>query len=308
MSSSCVPPKNCVVHDPDPGSHSHDNDDSRSECGSLCTCTSSSMTSIATSVSRDPRGSSISLANPAAASPAPNSTSASAQTQETSENPFIVVFVPPQMLSSRRGCGTCGTCYGETAMKTALRVVLRTTCEFFPWVAGFVAIYYTFYWWGLGSGFSAFLFMMGTHALIRFIRARSSSECLSKCSRRDVADAPNAEEGENGEEESGQEEQREEPERPPDIALESPPSYEAAVVKPPPYDLYHHLTPTQPRSALQAPPITEKKLQKSQFLGLPNLHQPPGITDDEDDDVFLPSYQEAVRLSLRSEKKSEGQD
>lgn len=76
-------------------------------------------------------------------------------------------------------------------MKTALRVVLRTTCEFFPWVAGFVAIYYTFYWWGLGSGFSAFLFMMGTHALIRFIRARSSSECLSKCSRRDVADAPN---------------------------------------------------------------------------------------------------------------------
>lgn len=188
MSSSCVPPKNCVVHDPDPGSH--DNDDSRSECGSLCTCTSSSMTSIATSVSRDPRGSSVSLASPAVSS-APNGTPASPQAQETSDNPFIVVFVPSQMLSGRHGCGTCGTCYGEAAMKTALRVILRTACEFCPWVAGFVIIYYTFYWWGLGSGFSAFLIMMGTHALIRFIRARSSSKCLFKCSRRDNADVPN---------------------------------------------------------------------------------------------------------------------
>lgn len=188
MSSSCVPPKNCVVHDPDPGSH--DNDDSRSECGSLCTCTSSSMTSIATSVSRDPRGSSASLDNPAVSS-APSGTSATPQAQETSDNPFIVVFVPSQMLSGRQGCGTCGTCYGEAAMKTALRVILRTSCEFCPWVAGFVIIYYTFYWWGLGSGFSAFLLMMGTHALIRFIRARSSSKCLLKCSRRDDADAPN---------------------------------------------------------------------------------------------------------------------
>lgn len=305
MSSSCVPPKNCVVHDPDPGSH--DNDDSRSECGSLCTCTSSSMTSIATSVSRDPRGSSASLDNPAVSS-APSGTSATPQAQETSDNPFIVVFVPSQMLSGRQGCGTCGTCYGEAAMKTALRVILRTSCEFCPWVAGFVIIYYTFYWWGLGSGFSAFLLMMGTHALIRFIRARSSSKCLLKCSRGDDADAPNAEEEESGEEGSGQEEQREETERPPDIALEEPPSYEAAVVKPPPYDLYHHLTPTQPRSALQAPPITEKKLHKSQFLGLPNLQQPPIVTDDEDDDVFLPSYQEAVRLSLKTEKKSEGEE
>lgn len=115
-------------------------------------------------------------------------------------------------------------------------------------------------------------------------------------------------EEESGEEGSGQEEQREETERPPDIALEEPPSYEAAVVKPPPYDLYHHLTPTQPRSALPAPPITEKKLHKSQFLGLPNLQQPPIVTDDEDDDVFLPSYQEAVRLSLKTEKKSEGEE
>lgn len=182
MSSSCVPPKGgCTVHssytfDPDPcRTDDPDGDDSSSECGSLCTCTSSSMTSLATSIgNRDPNrlghnsASSASLAAAPQQQPAAAPTTGTQAATQTTDNPYIVVFVPPQMMSGSR----CGNCQSQTTFQSMLRLSILRVCEFCPWLLGFVVIYYSFHWWGLGPAFSAFLFMVGAHAIIRFFKAR----------------------------------------------------------------------------------------------------------------------------------------
>lgn len=110
------------------------------------------------------------------------------------------------------------------------------------------------------------------------------------------------EEGDEEEESESREQQarREAVEK---LANEKPPSYEAAVVKPPPYDLQYHLTPTQPRSQ-SLPYEPEKQYVGKMFLTVPHLLV-EGTTEDtldDKDDVFLPSYQDAIRLSFRSDK------
>ncbi|KAK7086984.1 hypothetical protein SK128_006495 [Halocaridina rubra] len=307
MSSSCVPPKSsCVVHNPDPDGPEDDRgNDTDSECGSLCTCSSGSMTSIATSVStsnphhsRRLAGSSASLSQSLPHQHRPSSGNAS----ETNGNPYFVVFVPPALVPGRRrNCGNC-PCFGT--LGKVLRAYILTACEFCPWVAGFVLIYYAFYWWGIGPGFTAFLFMMGSHALLRFLKARGEPDCTL----RRLQESRNAEE-ENDDDNDGNNNDEGSSEEPPEeVVNESPPSYESAVGKPPPYDLFHHLTPTQPRSS----PTQEVKKQNinNNILTVPTdypLRKEPRDSIDlaeEDDDVFLPSYQDALRLSFRSEKES----
>ena len=53
-----------------------------------------------------------------------------------------------------------------------------TFSEFFPWVAGFIIIYYSYSWWGMASGFSAFLFMIGAHAFLRLVKTRGVLACV----------------------------------------------------------------------------------------------------------------------------------
>lgn len=335
MSSSCVPTKSsCVMHDPDPGSHALNDhgSDTDSECGSLCTCTSSSMSSIATSVANcnHPNGrcsrlagSSVSLSQPQTQQQSatgggtlPTSTGATngatGQATNANGNPYFVVFVPPTMLPGRDE--DCGNYRGQSAVQTALKAYFITACEFCPWVAGFILIYYAFYWWGIGPGFSAFLFTMGSHALIRFLRARGEWGCgITRLSRVPQTNSSNAEEeNENEEEEHEEGEEGNNEERsgdaPPTIMVhENPPSYELAVVKPPPYDLYHHLTPTQPRSQIQQKckeNLRDSFLKVPEFLG----QDTQSNASDCDDDLFLPSYQDAIRLSFRSEKEEEDKE
>nr|XP_053633358.1 uncharacterized protein LOC128689251 [Cherax quadricarinatus] len=82
---------------------------------------------------------------------------------------------------------------------------------------------------------------------------------------------------------------------------EKPPSYEAAVVKPPPYDLQFHLTPTQPCS--QTGIDFGKEQFKIDSANVPKLVT-EGTTESalSKEDVFLPSYQDAIRLSFSSDK------
>ncbi|XP_071526040.1 uncharacterized protein [Panulirus ornatus] len=313
MSSSCVPPKGCVVHNPDPYSqdpdpHRHDDcDDSGSECGSLCTCTSSSMTSLATSMgSREAialgrnSASSMYLAAPPAAPPA--GTQVATQTADSSGSPYFVVFVSPQM-SGREGNG-CGNCQQRQTVQAALKSSLRTACDFCPWIAGFVIIYYSFYWWGLGPGFSAFLCVVGAHAIVRFFKARGVLHCSANNLSEAQQESDPSQEEEGDEEDSEGVEQRARQQAIENLANEKPPSYEAAVVKPPPYDLHFHLTPTQPRSQTVAHDPEKQFLNKMEFLTVPNLVVDGTAEDscDEKDDVFLPSYQDAIRLSFRSDK------
>ncbi|XP_042219877.1 uncharacterized protein LOC121864774 [Homarus americanus] len=325
MSSSCVPPKGCVVHNHDSYNYD-DHDDSSSECGSLCTCTSSSMTSLTSStVSRDPSRlgqnseSSVSLAMPSTATltathtatrTATNTTTQTATqtTDSSSGNPYIVVFVPPQMVPGRIRT-SCGNCQNHKALQEALRTSLMRACDFFPWVAGFVIIYYSFYWWGLGSGFSAILFTVGAHAIIRFVKTRGVLECSSiNSSQPQQEDDPSEEDEEESEGETQQRGQEEVVTR--DLANEKPPSYEAAVVKPPPYDLQFHLTPRQSRCQAVLNHPDDKNVIKVDFLTVPtltvdNTKDVEGALDDKED-LSLPSYQDAIRLSFRSDKSSMG--
>lgn len=171
MSSSCVPPKNCVIHDPDPSGHD-DHSDTSSDCGSLCTCTSTSMASIAT-IDRTPERDSSSLVAP------PSTYQIVPQTPEVRRDPRYDAVRVPQRTASRRERSRCSsTCQRSHALADSLRHFLLSMSEFLPWVAGFVVIYYSYCWWGMGSGFTAFLFMIGAHAVIRLIKTRGALGCV----------------------------------------------------------------------------------------------------------------------------------
>ncbi|KAK4304537.1 hypothetical protein Pmani_023514 [Petrolisthes manimaculis] len=231
------------------------------------------------------------------------------------------MLVPSQLRDRTSRCGA--SCLHRThSLQSALRLSLLTLLEFTPWLVGCVIIYYVYCWWGIGSSFSVFLLIMGAHAIMRFLRTRGA---LPHCSRnlrdRDRYVVTVLEEPEEGEEE---EEEQEEVE-PAASALqteeedEKPPSYEAALVDPPPYDLHNHLTPTQPRSqgvGGSGEPSQQQHQQQQQqhqhFLEVPRRILGPKKTtktnDDEDDnnddgeqDSFLPSYHEAIKLSLCSD-------
>lgn len=77
-------------------------------------------------------------------------------------------------------------------LASSLRHFLLTMSEFFPWVAGFVVIYYSYCWWGMGSGFSAFLFMIGAHAVIRLIKTRGVLSCVPYSSQPHVESDPSS--------------------------------------------------------------------------------------------------------------------
>lgn len=70
-----------------------------------------------------------------------------------------------------------------------------------------------------------------------------------------------------------------------------------AVVKPPPYDLQCHLTPQQHADylpvKLQPPPSAEL------------LIVPARLGEDSDNDLYLPSYQDAMMLSLHSDTEEQ---
>lgn len=74
----------------------------------------------------------------------------------------------------------------------SLRHFLLTMSEFFPWLAGFVIIYYSYCWWGMGFGFSAFLFMIGAHAIIRLVKTRGVLSCVPYSSRQHVESDPSS--------------------------------------------------------------------------------------------------------------------
>ncbi|XP_068228208.1 uncharacterized protein [Palaemon carinicauda] len=323
--------------------HNHGGD-TDSECGSFCTCTTnSSMTSLATSVTNSQsnddhdsrRDSSVSAAEPlpeedeegeeestsaqrqgrpqrqqtvATAIPTPPTGTATAvatgQATGANGSSYFVVFVPPAVLPGQN-TNNCGNCQGQPDVNLAMKTSFLTALEFCPWVAGIVFIYYAFYLWGIGPGFSAFLFVMGTHALIRFLRTKGPTECgLFKLNRVDENNPP-PEMTENEEAAPEVTVEAENANAPEEIVNENPPSYEVAVVKPPPYDLYHHLTPTQPRCQIQ-PDYEYRPSIDDNFLSVPQLvtkKEPSQV--DEDDDVFLPSYQDAIRLSICSGKDIE---
>lgn len=335
-----------VSHDPDPRSNSEHNHggDTDSECGSFCTCTtSSSTTSLATSVTNpqpneeDPdsrRSSSASAVQPLteedegeeesspqtqelqrqqravnAATPAPAVAAAAAAADQpagASGSSYFVVFVPPTMLPGQSS-NNCGNCQGHSNLNLTMKTSLITALEFCPWIAGIVFIYYAFYLWGIGPGFSAFLFVMGTHAFIRFLRTTGPTKCgLFKLNRVDENDPP-PETTENEETTTEVTVEVENADASNEIENESPPSYEIAVVKPPPYDLYYHLTPTQARSQFQADYEYRNSIDEN-FLSVPQLtikKEPSEV--DEDEDIFLPSYNDAIRFSISSGKSTEAE-
>ena len=178
MSSSCLPPRNCVVHNPDPSGHD-DHSDTSSECGSLCTCTSGSMASIATIGSNNRVPDRLGQEGECAAlvSPLPG-TPVVPQAEDNATNGYLLVRVPQRVICCRKLKS-----FGFTA---SLRHFLLTSCEFFPWLAGFVIIYYSYRWWGMASGFSAFLFMIGAHAFLRLIKTRGVLGCVPYSSQTQV--------------------------------------------------------------------------------------------------------------------------
>lgn len=170
MSSSCVPPKNCAVHDPDVSTHD-DHSDTSSECGSLCSCESGSTASLST-IDRAPvRNTATQEAPPAVPQAVP-------QTTGVEGNAGYFPVRVPQRATSGRERRRCGGCQRTRLLAASLRHFLLTMSEFFPWVAGFVIIYYSYCWWGMGSGFSAFLFMIGAHAVIRLVKTRGVLSCV----------------------------------------------------------------------------------------------------------------------------------
>lgn len=74
-----------------------------------------------------------------------------------------------------------------------------------------------------------------------------------------------------------------------DWSNEKPPPYDVAVVKPPPYDLQCHLTPQQ---LVRDLPVKPRRCSSEELLIVPSRLP----IEDNDKDMFLPSYQDAVRL------------
>ena len=86
-----------------------------------------------------------------------------------------------------------------------------------------------------------------------------------------------------------------------DRSAEKPPSYDVAVVKPPPYDLQFHLTPKEHHSC---PPNKSQHCLNASRLSVPAMVPREDWTlanniDDSENDV-LPSYHDALKLSLHS--------
>ncbi|XP_064114800.1 uncharacterized protein LOC135221011 [Macrobrachium nipponense] len=283
-----------------------------------------------------------SAATPAPAVAAAAAAAAAAQPAGANGSSYFVVFVPPTMLPGQSNTN-CGNCHGHNNLNLTMKTTLMTALEFCPWIAGIVFIYYAFYLWGIGPGFSAFLFMMGTHAFIRFLRTKGPTKCgLFKLNRVDENNPP-PETTDNEETTTEVTVEVENADAPDEIENESPPSYEVAVVKPPPYDLYHHLTPTQPRTQFQSEYEYRNSIDYSSsigyrssidyrnsidysssigyrssidyrnsidenFLSVPQMtikKEPSEV--DEDDDIFLPSYNDAIRLSICSGKSIEAE-
>ncbi|KAK8745906.1 hypothetical protein OTU49_000085 [Cherax quadricarinatus] len=299
MSSSFVLPKSSVGSTANHNNHrpdrygSDDNGDTVSDCGSLCTCTSSSLTSLDTcAANRDPNRLDHNIVSSVSqAEQQPTGTQVSRVTTDNSNNSYFVVFVPPQMVSGRR-LDICGNCQDMKILES-LWLSLLKICEICLWVASFLIIYYSFQWWGLGPGFSAFLFMIGAHAFIRLMKTQGALQCsTTNVSQRQQEAAGRAQVGGRVQQEQNAVQ---------NSGNEKPPSYEAAVVKPPPYDLQFHLTPTQPCS--QTGIDFGKEQFKIDSVNVPKLVT-EGTTESalSKEDVFLPSYQDAIRLSFSSDK------
>ncbi|KAK8407334.1 hypothetical protein O3P69_002102 [Scylla paramamosain] len=280
MSSSCVPPKNCVVHNPDPSGHD-DHSDTSSECGSLCSCTSGSMTSLATisSNSRVPDRAAQESECAALVTPTHVDQVVPQSQEEEENNRYFLVR------ASQRAC--CRK-LRNPACTSSLRHFLVTSSEFFPWVAGFVIIYYSYCWWGMASGFSAFLFMIGAHAFLRLVKTRGVLGCVPYSSQTQVeSDAS------EGEDDAEADLQQETPEATIDRSAEKPPSYDVAVVKPPPYDLKFHLTPKELHSG------PRNKPGRCHNAGRHAIPATVSMVDESENDV-LPSYQDAMKLSFHT--------
>lgn len=288
MSSSCVPPKNCVIHDSDLSGHD-DQSDASSECGSLCSCESGSIASLAT-INRAPeRDNSTLVAPPAMPQAVPQTPGVEG------DSGYFPVRVP-QRATSESERSRCGGCQRTHLVAASLRHFLLTISEFFPWVAGFVIIYYSYCWWGMGSGFSAFLFMIGAHAVIRLVKTRGVLSCVPYKSQPHVESDPSSSESEDEEEPEQQQHAAQEVRV--DWASEKPPSYEVAVVKPPPYDLQYHLTPQQHVGYL---PVKLQPRPSAELLIVPSR-----LGENGDNDLFPPSYQDAMMLSLHSDTEDQG--
>lgn len=294
MASSCVPPKSCVVHDPDPSGHD-DHSDTSSECGSLCTCTSGSMASIATigSNNRVPDRQGQDGESEALVAPLTDTQVVPQMEEEDEDNRYFVVRVPQRVVCCRE--------LRSLPVTASLRHFLLTSSEFFPWLAGFVVIYYSYCWWGMASGFSAFLFMIGAHAVLRLVRTRGVLACVPFSSQTQDSDTS------EGEDESDAELQRAPQEVTIDRSAEKPPSYDVAVVKPPPYDLQFHLTPKERHSG---PPKKPQHFPNAERCPIPDTvsteRWTPSHTVDESENDVLPSYHDAMKLSLRND--SDGRD
>lgn len=110
-----------------------------------------------------------------------------------------------------------------------------------------------------------------------------------------------------GEDESDAELQRAPQEVTIDRSAEKPPSYDVAVVKPPPYDLQFHLTPKERHSG---PPKKPQHFPNAERCPIPDTvsteRWTPSHTVDESENDVLPSYHDAMKLSLRND--SDGRD
>ncbi|XP_069164851.1 uncharacterized protein [Procambarus clarkii] len=306
MTSSCVPPKSGSIPPEAPSlRHDHngndDNGDTSSDSDSICTCASNSTTSLDGSpVSRDVgRLDQNTESSVSPVAPPSTDTQAATQTIDSNGNPHLVIYISPPVVVPARECNICNNCRKQQqGLLEHLWLGVVKICEFCPWVVGFVIIYYCFHWWGVGPGFSAFLFTVGVHAMIRLVRTHGALECSS-------LQVPEGHLESNSVEERVAAESRDQRQARQDATHESanekPPSYEAALVRPPPYDLYYHLSPAKPRDQALVNNL-EGGLLKTDFLSLPSLVEGSRVVRPEDDDASLPSYQEAIiRQSYRNE-------
>lgn len=105
-----------------------------------------------------------------------------------------------------------------------------------------------------------------------------------------------------GEDEGETELQQVTQEVPVDRSAEKPPSYDVAVVKPPPYDLQFHLTPKNLRNG---PPDKPQHCPNAEPLTVParvSMEQWTSSNSiDESENDILPSYHDAMKLSLHSD-------
>ncbi|CAL4090304.1 unnamed protein product [Meganyctiphanes norvegica] len=186
-------------------------------------------------------------------------------------------------------------------------------CEVIPWIIGFTLIIYFYRVLGIGPGMGILLIMVVFHGLLRFLKAHGDLNCYKYKVKKTHAtlfcasQLPNItpDNGDQSDRPDGVEPESELEQNSESITevachlLELPPSYEAAVTKPPPYDLNLHLTPND-ASYLKVHYVTNVE-EPSQNNNISYNHLSsqvvPTTHSNTNYDSFLPSYDDVIKNS-----------